>query len=205
MRVVRPLFIVFEGIDGSGKSSLSEELDAALRSQGLDAVRLAEPTDGTWGRKIRAMLSDGSRPEASEQLRLFLLDREEDVARNLLPALRGGGIVLMDRYFYSNAAYQGAAGMDPDLILSENRARGFPQPNRVYLVDIEPEKALQRIAMREGGRNVELFERLEFLARVREIYLAIVDERFVILDGRLPLLESVGVIMEDIEKNFTVR
>ncbi len=205
MKPVQPLFIVFEGIDGSGKTSLSEALDSELRAHGLSALRLVEPTDGRWGRQIRTMLSDGSRPDAREQLRLFLLDREEDVTQNLLPALSGNRIVLMDRYFYSNAAYQGAAGMDPDSILAENRARGFPKPQRVYLVDLEPEKALERIAVREGGREGELFERREFLARVREIYLAIADESFYILDGNLPLRESVGIIMGDIEKNFFIR
>ncbi len=205
MKLVQPLFVVFEGIDGSGKTSLSEALDSELRANGLSALRLVEPTDGKWGRKIRAMLSDGSRPDAREQLRLFLLDREEDVTQNLLPALRGNRIVMMDRYFYSNAAYQGAAGMDPDSILAENRARGFPKPQRVYLVDLEPEKALERIAVREGGGEGELFERREFLARVREIYLSIADESFYILDGILPLHESVGIIMGDIEKNFSVR
>lgn len=205
MKPVQPLFIVFEGIDGSGKTSLIEAFDSELRAKGLFALRLAEPTDGRWGRKIRTMLSDGSRPDAREQLRLFLLDREEDVTQNLLPALRGNRIVLMDRYFYSNAAYQGAAGMDPDSILTENRARGFPKPQRIYLVDLEPERALERIAVRERGREGELFERREFLARVREIYLSIADESFFILDGNLPLRESVGIIMEDIDKNFAIR
>jgi len=76
-------------------------------------VRLAEPTDGKWGREIRTMLKRKEMAPAEEQLRLFLIDRQDDAEANISPSLQKGVTVIMDRYYYSNAAYQGAAGILP--------------------------------------------------------------------------------------------
>ena len=191
-----PLFIVFEGIDGSGKSTQCDLLFGHAASLGLQAVRLAEPTDGTWGRTIRSMLKTTDMPSAEEQLRLFILDRQDDVKSNILPALNEKKIVIMDRYYYSNAAYQGAAGLAPEHIIAENRNMRFPEPDRVYFVDIPPETAIQRVSGRRN-KTKEIFEKESFLRKVREIFLSIADERFLVIDGTKSIEEIFDIIKKD--------
>ena len=197
-----PLFIVFEGIDGSGKSTQADMLYDHFLAENRPAVRLFEPTQGEWGRKIRSMLSGDEAPDAVEQLRLFIRDREDDVRKNVRPALDAGKIIIMDRYYYSNAAYQGAAGIDPFEIIKENIEMGFPGPDRVYLIDIEPETALERIERRNGSVKRDLFERQHFLAEVRDIYNSIADESFVTIDGTLPADRIFSCVLNDVAENF---
>jgi dTMP kinase len=192
-----PLFIVFEGIDGSGKSTQCDLLFGHASAMGLQAVRLAEPTDGAWGRAIRSILRKADMPPADEQLRLFMLDREDDVKRNILPALKEKKIIIMDRYYYSTVAYQGAAGMTPERIIAENRAMRFPEPDRVYFIDIPPETAILRVTGR-GNKTKEIFEKEYFLKKVRGIFLSIADERFLIIDGT----KKIEDIFEIIKKDF---
>ena len=188
-------FIVFEGIDGSGKSTQCDRICRYAQSLGIRAVRLAEPSDGEWGRRVREMLRRKEMAPAEEQLRLFLMDRKDDAERNILPALQSGSLVVMDRYYFSNAAYQGAAGLPPDTIIRENRLMGVPEPDRVYFIDIPPGEAIRRVTAREEVR--EIFEKESFLARVREIFISLADERFVFIDGRLGVGEISDIIKND--------
>lgn len=193
-----PLFIVFEGIDGSGKSTQCDLLFRHALSRGLPAVRLAEPTGGEWGRKIRAMLKESDMAPAEEQLRLFLLDRQDDAERNIMPALRENRIVIMDRYYYSNAAYQGAAGIPPGRIIAENRRLSFPEPDRVYYIDIPADAALRRVAGR-SGQGIEVFEKEHFLRKVREIFLSFSNGRFMVVDGTGGIEDVFTAIKNDFD------
>ena len=189
-------FIVFEGIDGSGKSTQAELLYSHLTGIGKPCRFLMEPSRGEWGTRIREMLSGSHTPPAEKQLELFLLDRQDDARTNILPAIEAGLSIVMDRYYFSNAAYQGAMGIDPEYIISENRKLGFPEPDRVYLIDISPESALERISRRNGERR-DIFEKGEFLHRVRDIFMSIADSRFVIIDGEKEPDEVNRAIIED--------
>jgi dTMP kinase len=193
----RPLFIVFEGIDGSGKSTQCDLLHRHALSRGIDALRCAEPTDGPRGREIRAMLRKKEMAPPEEQHRLFLLDRIDDAERRINPALRKGRTVIMDRYYHSNAAYQGAAGIAPERVIAENRAAGVPEPDRVYFIDVPPDIAMKRIALRNEGEG-EIFEKERFLERVREIFLSIADGRFIAIDGR----GDIDEIFEQVRRDF---
>lgn len=193
-----PLFIVFEGIDGSGKSTQCDLLFRYAVAQGAPAVRLAEPTAGEWGTRIRAMLKEPAMAPAEEQLRLFLLDRKDDVERNIVPALKESRIVIMDRYYYSNAAYQGAAGIAPGRIIAENRGLSFPEPDRIYYIDIPAPVATRRIAGR-SGKGTEVFEKEYFLQKVREIFLSFSGDRFMVVDGTQGIEEVFAVIKKDFD------
>lgn len=193
-----PLFIVFEGIDGSGKSTQCELLFKYAVSQGIPAVRLAEPTGGEWGKRIRVMLKEPAMAPAEEQLRLFLLDRQDDAERNIFPALKENRVVIMDRYYYSNAAYQGAAGIPPERIIAENRGMSFPEPDRIYYIDIPADTAILRVAGR-SGQGTEVFEKEHFLRRVRDIFLSFSDGRFMAVDGTKGIGEVFDIIKNDFD------
>jgi dTMP kinase len=171
--------LVFEGLDGCGKSTQLAKLARALRATGHDVLETAEPTSGPFGRRIRALARAGALIAPDEELRLFSEDRREHVAECLAPALAAGRVVLCDRYYLSTVAYQGARGLDWRRILAESEAE-FPRPDLVLLLEIEPALGLARV--RGRGAHVEThFEDSERLARVAEIFAAL----------ELPYLERV--------------
>jgi dTMP kinase len=104
------LLIVFEGIDGTGKSTQMLLLARYLREKGLVVIETREPTNGQFGQKIRALYTNRNGISPEQELELFLADRREHVQNVLAPALREGKVVLCDRYFLSTAAYQGVVG-----------------------------------------------------------------------------------------------
>jgi dTMP kinase len=109
-RSKKGLLIVFEGIDGTGKSTQMSLLATALRQQGLEVLETREPTMGKFGQQIRALYNNRNGVTPEQELELFLADRREHVQNLLMPALMEGKIVLCDRYFLSTAAYQGCLG-----------------------------------------------------------------------------------------------
>lgn len=172
--------LAFEGIDGSGKSTQARKLAEYLRAQGREVLLTREPTDGPWGRKIReARFKERLSPE--DELHAFIEDRKQHVTEEIAPALARGAVVIIDRYYYSTAAYQGARGLDPQQLLATNRAFA-PKPDVVVLVDVTPEQALQRISSR--GEGQDLFETKAALTAVRENFLQLSKEpHFVVVDG----------------------
>ena len=188
--------IVFEGIDGSGKTSLSRMFQAYLLSAGTQAVWLREPTDSPLGQKIRRLAQDEDAIAIQEELDLFIADRRWDVQANILPALRSGTTVIMDRYYYSNACYQGARGLDMEDILRANREFA-PEPDIVFIIDVEVKRALARIDRARAG-VARLFEKKDFLEKVRARYLALHGPNLALIDGN-PGLEQV---MSDILRAY---
>lgn len=168
MALKRGYLIVAEGIDGAGKSTHCRLLGESLERKGYPVVSLREPTDGVWGRKIRKLLTAGrGGVSPDEELQYFLNDRKEDVEKNIQPALQDHKVVVLDRYFYSTAAYQGALGLDPETILRENETFA-PRPDLVLLFCLAPAKGLQRIQHSRGAFSS--FEKEAYLERVRAIF-----------------------------------
>jgi dTMP kinase len=161
--------VVLEGIDGAGKSTVLRRLADHCRVLGLSPVVSFEPTRGTWGMKLRQSMTEG-RLTLAEELNLFIKDRAEHVENVIQPALRAGQVVLLDRYYLSTAAYQGARGADPHQILVENE-RFAPQPDLVLLLDFDPAAGIERIRARGDAPNT--FEQLDQLQEVRRIFLAV--------------------------------
>jgi len=166
--VNRGLLIVFEGIDGSGKSTQCRMLADLLNKKGIANISLAEPTRGKWGMKIRQLLAKGRNGiSANEELEWFMNDRREDVKQNIEPALKAGKVVLMDRYYFSTAAYQGALGFDPEKIRVDNE-RFAPIPDRVLIFHNSPEKSLERIESSREEKSA--FEKRDYLIEVQTIF-----------------------------------
>ena len=163
------LFVVFEGLDGAGKTTQLQLLATHLRQAGYEVVCLKEPTDGPWGQKIRQLAQHGRHKVTPDtELEWFLEDRREDVAQNICPALAEGHIVLLDRYYFSTIAYQGAMGYDPEIIRQRNEAFA-PQPDLLLLLEITPQQGLRRIRLQRG---LDGFEQLDYLRRVAAIFAA---------------------------------
>jgi len=160
------MLIAIEGIDGAGKTTIARFLKDELEKRGYSVVLLKEPTDGEYGRKIKEA---EKRFEPEEELKLFLLDRKEDVENNILPALRDGKIVIMDRYYISSMAYQGARGLDMDEIQRANEEIA-PKPDLVIILDVSPQEGLRRVGKR-GNRTI--FEEESYLAKVRKNFLKV--------------------------------
>jgi dTMP kinase len=168
-KLSKGLLIAIEGIDGAGKTSQARLLCEALSREGYDAIYLREPTDGTYGRKIRALAIEGRHNITPfEEFELFLKDRRQDVEENIRPALDAGKIVVIDRYFYSSIAYQGALGLDPEFINSENRKIAITPDLMIYL-SIPAEYSTHRIE-KSRGDTVNLFEKMEYLEKVKAVF-----------------------------------
>jgi dTMP kinase len=164
------VLIVFEGTDGTGKSTQLQLLSHYLLTKGYPVITTREPTEGQYGRKIRSLYMNRDKYSRDDELELFLADRREHVQGLLAPALEQGKVILCDRYFLSTAAYQGARGFDPETILAMNRFA--PDPDLALLFQIPLEIGLKRITL---GRGDELndFEQRESLDRVAAIFASI--------------------------------
>ncbi len=159
--------IVFEGIDGTGKSTQITLLARHLENIGFSVVITREPTDGPYGKKIRKLYVNREQVSQQDELELFLADRREHVDKLILPSLQQGKIVLCDRYYLSTAAYQGANGFDPlDIIRLNDFA---PTPDIALLFEVSIATSLRRIT--EGrGEQLNDFEQEESLTRVKKIF-----------------------------------
>lgn len=178
----RGYLIVFEGIDGTGKSTHCKLLAEYLREKGFPVLHLVEPTNGFWGKKIRGILANGRGDvSADEELDWFINDRKEDVEQNIRPGLGEKKIIIMDRYYFSTTAYQGALGLDPDKILEENEAFA-PKPDRVYIFEAPLEVCLDRIN-KSRSSGPDSFERLEYLKKVQEIFDSFTGPQFRRIDS----------------------
>jgi dTMP kinase len=163
------VLVALEGIDGVGKSTQAKRLSGIFAEQGYDVLSLHEPSDSPWGRRLRDAKRVGRRILApAQELELFLQDRRYDVAARINPALAARKLVLMDRYYFSTIAYQGALGIDPERIRQLNEVFA-PVPDAVCLLLVSPSQALERI--RQGrGQADDVFEREDYLKRVDEVF-----------------------------------
>jgi dTMP kinase len=181
------MFIVFEGIDGSGKSTQARLLAEHLEEErGLDVLLLREPGGTELGEKLRALLldPDGEDLAPETEVFLFMAARSHLVRTRILPALGEGRVVICDRFIWSTAVYQGlAAGLPHAEILRMGRlaAPGLAA-TRTFLIDVPAETAFRRVKEpnRMEGRG------LSFQRRVRRGFLALAGKhprRAAVIDG----------------------
>jgi dTMP kinase len=191
------LFIVIEGIDGTGKSTQARRLGEWFENRGREVVLSREPTDGPWGRKLRESASTG-RLSPQDELQYFLNDRRQHVEEVIQPALRAGKVVILDRYYFSTMAYQGARGFDPAEIRRMNEAFA-PVPDLLLILELDVDTAHARIGHR--GDSTNEFEKHESLTRCREIFLSLKDEPFArVIDSNGSLDEVSERILRAVEQ-----
>lgn len=201
MKIKKPIFIVFEGIDGSGKTTLSEMLLNYLNENGQETVWFREPGDSQWGRKIRELANSKESIPFDEELSYFIEDRRWNVNTNILPNLERGRSVIVDRYYYSSACYQGArGGMDMFEIIALNEAFA-PRPDMTLIIDVDVDTALGRIR-RNRDIEVKLFEKREYLQKVRSNYLRLQGlEHIHFIDGTGYLQTVFDSIIEEMHRS----
>lgn len=170
MNSILSSFIVFEGLDGSGKSTQARLLCRNLEKKGLDAVLTAEPTDNPVGCLVRQVLRHQVDTTSQALALLYAADRSDHLFnRNygITKLLESGKTVISDRYFYSSLSYQGVT--EDKTFLA--RINDYPHPEFVIFVDTPAEVCMQRIDKR--GEEKELFDRLDYLRKVRANFLSV--------------------------------
>ena len=195
-------FIVFEGADGAGKSSLCKRVAEWLTAKGRDVVLTAEPTHEGIGAFIRSG-NAGGLSQRTEAL-LFVADRN-DHTEKIMRMVEEGKIVLSDRYFASTVAYQSARldgdASDRDWLIDINR-QFIDRPDATILLDIDPEVGMSRVGDR--GEEISKFERMDFQKQVRENYLRLAKEfGFNIVDASRSrdevYMDTIAILEEVIE------
>jgi len=193
------MFLTFEGIEGSGKSTIMERMAAQLHTQGLFVRMTREPGGTAFGREVRRLLLDTRSAgfSAQAELLLFLADRAQHLQEVILPALGEGAILLCDRYADSTLAYQGyGRGMPLDLLTGLIEfATGGLWPDMTLLFDLPAELGLARAWERNQAEGAEVSEGrfeaedLAFHQRVRAGYLEIAAQhpgRYAVVDASAP-------------------
>ena len=172
-----PKFIVFEGIDGAGKTTQINLLREALEKQGYSCAVTAEPTDLPSGKAIRRALAKEVDSTPLQMAEMFAHDRElhnTDAQVGIEKLLKDGTTVICDRYYYSSLAYQGTVlGYDTVAALNLDNPN-IRTPDVCIFLDLTPEKSLQRIGAR--GEAVEMYENLDYLTRTRTTFFEIFDK-----------------------------
>ncbi|MEO0229981.1 MAG: dTMP kinase [candidate division WOR-3 bacterium] len=200
-------FITIEGIEGSGKSTLTEGIIEFLKTKGFNVVYSREPGGSKVGESVRnILLADGNEMDPMTEVFLFLAARRENVRKNILPALRDGKVVVCDRYTDSTIAYQGyGRGLPIKLLRRLNKLATYGiKPDLTLVIDIDPEKGLKRIS----GKELDRIERenIDFHRRVRDGYRKIArisGRRVKLLDGELPKEELLKKAISLVESRLS--
>ena len=160
------IFIVFEGLDGSGQSTQAELLRHYFEDNKDLVILTKEPTeDSKSGRMIRKVLTKEEKIEPDELQKLFVQDRKEHLNNLIIPNLKNGKFVISDRYFLSTCAF-GGINLDMEWLIELNDK--FILPNITFLLNVDPRICIERIDKR--GKRFEFFEEEKKLTKVRENY-----------------------------------
>jgi dTMP kinase len=196
----RGLFVTFEGIDGSGKSTQLKRLANHLRNRGHDVVETREPGGSPGAEEIRALVLQGDpdRWSAETEILLFTAARRDHLERVIEPALNTGRVVLCDRFADSTRMYQGLSRGDlRDTVDQLHRLMIRLEPDLTLLIDMDPATGLQRALSRQtADERFEAFGE-DLQARMRAGFLALAEEfkdRFRVVDGT----RSPEVVARDI-------
>lgn len=190
--------VVIEGIDGAGKTSVATAIAQWCGERGLLCCFSKEPTGEGFGEVLRQSAAKG-RLTLDDELDLFNLDRKAHVERSIRPALDENAIVVIDRYYWSTAAYQGARGANPQAVVATNETFA-PKPDLVILLDLPVSEGLQRIRAR--GDEPNDFEKTEGLEKAREIFLGLAksESNCYVIDATKTMREVVKLALNQFKQ-----
>lgn len=198
------MFISFEGIDGSGKSTQARLLADHLRRHGYDVVLTREPGGSAGAEEIRSLVLEGDpdRWSAETELLLFTAARRDHLEKTIRPALKAGKIVICDRFADSTRVYQGTTRGDLlDRVNALHAAMIGVEPDITVLVDIDPTVGLSRAKARQTAE--ERFEDfgVEMQIKMRSAFLTLAEQapRFVVIEGAQDMDAVARDIAEAIE------
>lgn len=202
------VFITFEGIEASGKTTQINLLYDYLKSMGKNVIKTREPGGTKIGQKIREILLskwDEKFPYIAELL-LYEADRNIHIHNIIKPSLEAGYIVLSDRYLDSTTAYQHyGRGIDYEIVRYLNTlATDGLKPNLTFLIDIPVEISLKRLS--ESKDRIES-EDIEFHKKLREGFLKIAEnekDRFVVVDGTMDIMEIHKIIVDSLKQRSII-
>ncbi len=195
------MFIVFEGIECSGKSTQIRLLSDALSKRFGNNVEVTkEPTDGPIGSMIRENLKEGGRFDDETLQFLFIADRADHVHSLIRRAMAANKVIISDRYMFSTIAYGASAGIDGNWLAALNSR--FPKPDIVIFIDVSIDESITRLEKRKGQK--ERFDKRETIAKLREEYLKLAGQyNFVIVDGNGSIEEVAKSILMRVEQALT--
>ncbi len=198
-----PKFIVFEGIDGAGKTTQIKLLSRALATQGIDSYITAEPTDMPSGKLIREALAGKISKTTAEMADMFVRDREihnKDAEKGIEAKLSEGFTVISDRYYYSSLAYQGSElGFKTVAALNLDNP-SIRTPDICIFLDLSPEKSLERIGKR-ADTPTEIYENYDYLEKTRRMFFDVFD-RLRARGEKIEIIDASGSAAEIAEKIF---
>jgi len=201
-------FIVFEGIDGSGKSTQIRLLSERLKKEGFPCYTTMEPTDGPIGSLIHQIMIGRMKTDNKVIASLFAADRLDHLLNEtdgLVAKIEAGTIVISDRYYLSSYAYH-SVDMPMEQVIAMNApSKDMLRPELHIFVDIDPDTAVARIAA--NRQHTELFEKKSRLAKTRECYMKVIkklqdEENIVIIDGTQSIEEIAEEVWLNVKKYF---
>lgn len=199
-------FIVFEGIDGAGKTTQAKILAKRLEDMGKRVYMTAEPTTLPSGKALREVLSGSVVKSDAEIAAMFVLDRiahNVDIESGIEKMISEGTVIICDRYYYSSLAYQGSA-VDYEWVKSMNvSCPDIRHPDICVFLDLTPEESMKRIS--RGRETTEIYENTDTLRRVRESFMRVIEDvggqdRIAVVDASSDIEQIAERIFEAVSK-----
>lgn len=204
----RGKFIVFEGIDGSGKSTQIQMVSKRIQDRKLKVCTTFEPTDRPIGALIRQMLSGKIQTDQRTLALLFAADRMDHLVNEengIQRKIREGELVLCDRYYFSSYAYH-AQYMDMEWVIHANSLNvNLLRPDLTVFIDVDPEKCFERI--KNNRSSFEMYEKIDIMKNVRVNYLKAFErlkdlEKIVVIDGNDSVDHVADAIFHEIMRTI---
>ncbi|OGR26953.1 MAG: dTMP kinase [Desulfobacterales bacterium RIFOXYA12_FULL_46_15] len=206
----RGRFIVFEGIDGSGKSTQIQMISKRIQALNLKVYTTFEPTAGPIGSLIRQMLSGKIKTDQRTLALLFAADRMDHLINDengIRRKIDTGELVICDRYYFSSYAYH-AQYMDMEWVIDANSLNaGILRPDLTVFIDADPEKCFERI--KNNRSEFEMYEKIDIMKNVRINYLKAFEhlknyERIAVIDGNDSMAHVGDAIFHEVMKTINL-